>query len=72
MELGEVSGYTLKVLESLSQLQAAQWDALLGERGSPFLRHAFLYGLERCHCVGEESGCMQMQKTQGCMADSQD
>ena len=56
MELGEVSGYTLKVLESLSQLQAAQWDALLGERGSPFLRHAFLYGLERCHCVGEESG----------------
>ncbi|HEY5740142.1 MAG TPA: GNAT family N-acetyltransferase [Gammaproteobacteria bacterium] len=39
------------VSHSLSEIPAAQWDAL-GEAGYPFTRHAFLYGLE-CH------GCLE-------------
>ena len=39
------------VSHSLSEIPAAQWDAL-GDGGYPFTRHAFLYGLE-CH------GCLE-------------
>ncbi|RWR02304.1 hypothetical protein ED28_07955 [[Pantoea] beijingensis] len=42
-------------LSSLSELPAAQWDALLSD-DNPFLRHAFLSTLEESGCVGGRSG----------------
>ncbi|WP_407315611.1 GNAT family N-acetyltransferase [Pseudomonas sp. nanlin1] len=45
----------LHVLQSLSSLPAADWDALLTE-ASPFLRHAFLSALEDSGSLGPQSG----------------
>lgn len=45
---------TLRILSSLESIDAAQWDALVGDY--PFLRHAFLRALESSGCVGEGSG----------------
>ena len=42
------------VLPSLEAIDAASWDALAG--GQPFLRHAFLRGLESTGCVGPNTG----------------
>ena len=42
-------------ITSLSQMPAAQWDALVGE-DYPFLRHRFLYGLESTDCTTAETG----------------
>lgn len=38
------------VTHSLSEIPAAQWDAL-GDGGYPFTRHDFLYGLEKHGCL---------------------
>src|SRR5688572_20989406 len=40
---------------SITGIDAAGWDALEAG-GSPFLRHAFLAGLESTGCVGPETG----------------
>ncbi len=45
----------LHVLQSLSSLPAADWDALLTE-ASPFLRHGFLSALEDSGSLGPQSG----------------
>jgi predicted N-acyltransferase len=45
----------LKVVGSIDELPAAQWDRLAGTR-NPFVSHAFLSALERTACVGEHSG----------------
>jgi hypothetical protein len=37
-------------LSRLDQVDAAAWDALAGD-GNPFVRHAFLAGLERTDCI---------------------
>ena len=42
--------------ESLAEVCAQDWDALLGPDPQPFLTHTFLYGLERHGCVGESQG----------------
>jgi hypothetical protein len=39
----------------LDSVPAGDWDVLDGD-GNPFLSHAFLEALERCGCVGGESG----------------
>ena len=44
----------IHVLASLAEVPAAEWDALTG--GQPFLRHAFLHGLETTGCVGGDTG----------------
>ena len=45
----------LRLIESLSEVEAAAWNALsLG--GVPFLRHEFLLALETTGCVGESTG----------------
>jgi uncharacterized protein len=44
-----------RVVESIASVPPAQWNALnLG--GDPFLRHEFLYALERETCVGGATG----------------
>ncbi len=44
----------IHVFESLAEIPAADWDALAGD--NPFLRHAFLHGLETTGCVGGDTG----------------
>jgi predicted N-acyltransferase len=46
----------IAVCDSLAAVAADQWDALVGPDHNPFLRHAFLAGLERHGCVGERWG----------------
>lgn len=45
----------VRFLRSLAEIPAADWDAIAGG-DYPFLRHAFLYGLERSGCTTAESG----------------
>ncbi len=44
----------LRILDNISAIDAAKWDALSGNQ--PFLRHAFLSSLEAAGCVSEETG----------------
>jgi uncharacterized protein len=44
----------IRVLDGLATVSASAWDALAGPQ--PFLRHAFLHGLEEHRCVGPGSG----------------
>lgn len=44
-----------KILRSLEDVPAPEWDALVGEN-NPFVEHAFLSLLERSGSVGESSG----------------
>ena len=44
----------LRILSSLDDVPPGQWDALAGS--SPFLRHAFLHGLEQTGCVAPDTG----------------
>lgn len=46
---------TAEFLTSLAQIPAAQWDSIAGT-DYPFLRHAFLYGLEKTACTTAETG----------------
>ena len=48
---------TLEVLDSLAEIPAPAWDALVGD-ACPFLEHAFLWGLEASGCVGGSTGWM--------------
>ena len=48
--------YRAFVYDSLDQLPVERWDELVGAQGCPFLSTPFLLGLERCGCVGEETG----------------
>ena len=43
-----------RILSSLADVAPAEWDALAG--ASPFLRHAFLHGLEQTGCVAPDAG----------------
>ena len=46
---------TVRILDSLVQVPAADWDAL-DDSGNPFVRHAFLEGLERHGCLRADWG----------------
>jgi predicted N-acyltransferase len=50
------SPYTLRILERVREVPAADWDALVGEDSSPFLEHRWLDALEETGCVGEDTG----------------
>lgn len=45
---------TLRIIESLSEISPAQWNALTG--GNPFLSHAFLNALRESGCASPETG----------------
>lgn len=47
---------TLSVLEGVSEVAAADWDALLGPDPQPFLTHAFLSSLEEAGTLTLETG----------------
>jgi predicted N-acyltransferase len=52
----DVSGeYSAEFLTSLSQITPEQWDSVAGT-DYPFLRHHFLYGLEKTNCTSAETG----------------
>lgn len=53
---GHEASIKTRVINTLDQVNQLDWDRCLGESGSPFLRYSFLAGLERCGCVGGESG----------------
>ena len=44
----------LQILQSLSDVDADEWNKLAGDQ--PFLRHEFLYNLERSGCATTETG----------------
>lgn len=46
----------ITLTEHLSEIPAETWDRLVGPGGNPFLRYAFLCGLEQHGCVGEVWG----------------
>ncbi len=54
--LGSSSTITTRVVHELKEIASIDWDRCLGESGSPFLRYHFLEGLERCGCVGPDTG----------------
>lgn len=45
---------TVKVIETLADIPAAQWDALAGN--NPFLKHAYLNALQVTGCASPETG----------------
>ena len=45
----------IEVRDSLADVPADEWDALDPD-GNPFLRHAFLHGLEATGCLGRATG----------------
>jgi predicted N-acyltransferase len=46
---------TLKIIENLADIPAADWDALT--RGDPFVSHAYLYALQASGCATAQFGC---------------
>ncbi len=48
--------YQLEVIESLAEISAREWNSLVPDDAGPFLSYAFLSALERCGCVGENTG----------------
>jgi len=52
---GQTTAFTAEFLTSLKQISPAQWNHITGT-GYPFLRHEFLYGLEKTLCTTAETG----------------
>jgi predicted N-acyltransferase len=48
--------FEIRIHPSIAEVPAADWDALDGARGAPFLSWAWLHALEATGCVGEEAG----------------
>lgn len=46
----------MRLLSSLGEIDRAEWDALVGPQGSPFLEWDWLAGLEESGCVAAETG----------------
>jgi predicted N-acyltransferase len=46
----------LRVIQSLSEITEESWNTLLAPDAGPFLKHAFLYALEKTGCVGGNTG----------------
>ncbi len=55
MTKAEIPELRVEIRDGLGAVDAAAWDALTGGR-EPFLRHAFLEGLERHECLGRRYG----------------
>jgi len=46
----------IEILDRLSDVSAAEWNALLGSDAGPFLKYEFLSALEETGCVGGTTG----------------
>lgn len=55
-------GVTLQILNGLSEIAPAAWDALVAE-GSPFLEWGWLASLEEAGCVASETGWLPQHLT---------
>lgn len=51
----EQAGYTVELITSLEAVTADEWNGVAGT-DYPFLRHEFLYGLEKTGCTNAETG----------------
>jgi predicted N-acyltransferase len=45
-----------RLLRSIDEVDAAEWNALAGSAGQPFLRHEFLLSLEQSGCTTPKTG----------------
>jgi len=45
-----------RLLRSIAEVEAAEWNALVGSSGQPFLRHEFLLALEESGCTTPKTG----------------
>ena len=52
---------TLKIVEDLAEIPAADWDALAG--GDPFVSHAYMYALQASGCATAEFGWLAQHLT---------
>ena len=50
----------LELIQSISDVASCEWNALLTESSTPFLRHEFLNTLEESGCVGSATGWQVM------------
>jgi uncharacterized protein len=45
-----------RLLRSIAEVEAAEWNALVGSSAQPFLRHEFLLALEESRCTTPKTG----------------
>jgi predicted N-acyltransferase len=45
-----------RLLSSIAEVDASEWNALVGSAGQPFLRHEFLLSLEEAGCTTAKTG----------------
>jgi uncharacterized protein len=50
------TGIEVRIVERVRDIARDEWDALVGDDGSPFLEHTWLDALEEAGCVGEDTG----------------
>ncbi|SNX28555.1 hypothetical protein SAMN06295945_0887 [Polynucleobacter meluiroseus] len=48
--------HQFQVIQSLTEIRAQDWNALLPSDAGPFLKHEFLLALEECACVDGNTG----------------
>lgn len=48
--------YQARIIDNISEISEASWNALLPDNANPFLKHAFLETLETTSCIGGETG----------------
>lgn len=54
--MSDTGQFHLEILDRLSDVSAADWNALLRADAGPFLKHEFLSALEETGCVGGKTG----------------
>jgi len=48
--------YQLEIIGNLAEVTASEWNAIIPSNAGPFLSYQFLSALERCGCVGKNTG----------------
>mmetsp|Transcript_32537 Transcript_32537/g.127603 ORF Transcript_32537/g.127603 Transcript_32537/m.127603 type:complete len:294 (+) Transcript_32537:207-1088(+) len=48
--------YDVRLLRGIDEVDADEWNALVGESGSPFLEHEWIRCMEKSSCASEKSG----------------
>ena len=48
--------YKLETIGSLAEISASEWNTIVPTNAGPFLSYEFLSALERCGCVGHNTG----------------
>ena len=49
-----ISAIAVKIIDSLEEVSASEWNALAGD--NPFLRHEFLSAMHESGCASKETG----------------